>query len=169
MRMSPFMERAAASVLVRSWGRPSGIEDLLEEAIQEAWSVLFREDAAQLRRWSPDTGPLAPYLKQFARNSALNVLSKRRRRSQREADDVAEERPAPQTSAETRVEHLQLAERLFDGLSERDMLAAVAYFVEGSTADELAERFGFTSGHAVHQWALRMRQKLRRRLEKLDD
>lgn len=163
--MGPIMAGAAAAVLLRR-GEPSGsAQDLIAEAVQDAWTTLFRDEAAPLRSWRPELGPLAPFLRQFARNAALNVLARHRRHARWASDEVNEDETAcPQDGAERRLEQQRMAARVLRALPEREASMVVAYFVEGATSGEVAERFGFPSGHAVHQWAFRTKKKLRDRI-----
>lgn len=134
---------------------------LQEDALQEFWVRLFQEDARLLREWSPEKGPLRPWVVTIASNATLNVLAKQRRRTDREdLEEDMEPIPTTQPSQEARISARHLVARVLAALSPREQEMVMAYFAEGWTAKEVAHRFE-TTEHAVHVWASRVRKRLR--------
>ncbi len=162
-RLRSVIEQRSRSVLLRAHLLNQA---LLEDSMQDTLLSLFRDGCALLRRWSPEqNASLGPYVGQIATHVAMNVVAKVRRRSLQEtpeSDSAVERLPSPAASPETQTVARQLARALLEELDADERAMVVAYFGQGASAREVAERFG-RSEHAVHVWANRIRARFTER------
>lgn len=162
-RIRPVAERRIRGLLLRTLRvrQELDVASLLEDAMQEFLWTLFRDDAAVLRAWSPERASLESYLGAVALNVARNVAAKQDRRLRQEglAYDGAIEAAGSLPSAEAQIDARSTAQRLLRDLDPEERRMVLAYFLERRAAKDVAAAFGRTES-AIHQWAMRMRQRM---------
>jgi RNA polymerase sigma-70 factor (ECF subfamily) len=132
--------------------RCAGMADLVDEVVQETWLVAVR----RIRRFDPDRGPFASWLRGIAANVVRNQLRRRQiRQAQRLNGQMAAHSPAGP-------DHDQ-AERIARALAELpEAYEAVlqAKYLDQQTVAQIAESRG-QSPKAVESLLSRARQAFR--------
>jgi RNA polymerase sigma-70 factor, ECF subfamily len=136
--------------LVRS---PEVAEDLVQEAFLKAWQAFDRFDPVR---------PFRPWVLQIARRTTLDWFRKHREQPLPEAWEPATSQPDPeqQAAASETAERLEYA---LDSLPEGQRSAALLYYMEELSLEEVAQSLG-KSVRATTSLLHRARQALYRRL-----
>jgi RNA polymerase sigma-70 factor, ECF subfamily len=142
---SPCLERFV------NW-RCANLQDLTEEVLQETWLLAVK----QLKKFDPEKGPFATWLRGLAQNTIRNSVRARKRRLSRVRIETALEQgsdPEQQRRSERVVEVLsELPEHYAEVLRQK--------YVEGLTVQEIAAR-GKESEKAIESLLTRARQAFR--------
>lgn len=152
-----FVARRAAA-----GGHPAGRQDA-QDLIQDVLVELLRNEARELRRWSPERGLS---LEGFARLVARRYAMRRLFRGRRELTEATEpERiEAHRASADDRVEHRDELGAVLDVLEEhmgpRDRELFTRLFLEEERSADVAEDLGMTMA-ALKKWRSRLYQRAR--------
>lgn len=167
-------DRAAFETLVSRYHRivfaiafrMTGNRAEAEDVSQEVFLRLYRG----LRQFDPSL-PFAPWVRRIAGNAALNHLRRRsleRRHAAPESDqgempDLPDAAADPEERA-ARAEEAGRLERALAILPENQRLAVTLKYVEGLTAEEIADAMG-APRNTVKTWLLRARERLREELK----
>ena len=151
--------RTVFSIAYRMTGSRAEAEDLCQDVFLRAYRGLPRFDPAL---------PFGPWLRRIAANAALNHLRHRTvgRTLVSEADGAEEGVADPAAGPEERAASSEAADRLGRALStlpENQRLAFTLKYVEGLTAEEIAEAME-APRNTVKTWLLRAREALRKEL-----
>ncbi len=165
------VERVIAGRLRRAAGgyRVGALPQLKADLVQGFWERMLRDDRKALRRWDPERGTLATFLRMKAWSYVSEREFRPRARLLLPFDESIEGQADPESFdvevrfALRRILHAS-PERGPQPLSARDRTMLLAIYEEGLTAKELAARLGVTE-NVVFQTVSRARKKLAQVLE----
>jgi RNA polymerase sigma-70 factor (ECF subfamily) len=154
--------RIVFAIAFRMTGNRAEAEDVSQEVFLRVYRSLRQFDASL---------PFAPWIRRIAGNAALNHLRRRgleRRHAAPESDqgqipDLPDAAADPEERV-ARAEEAGRLERALAALPENQRLAVTLKYVEGLTAEEIAQAMG-APRNTVKTWLLRARERLREELK----
>jgi RNA polymerase sigma-70 factor (ECF subfamily) len=134
--------------------RCAGLRDLTDEVVQETWLTAVR----RIRRFNPEQGSFADWLRGIAANVLRNLLRKRKRQAMQSLNgQLLAEKERPDTAAQERAEQISQA---LANLPERYEAALRAKYLDQQSVNQIAEAWKETP-KAVESLLTRARQALR--------
>lgn len=128
----------------------------LRDHVQEVVVHLLERDAAVLRRWDPQRGPLEPFVAKVAEN---HMISRLRKRPPPTPSEQLDEEEAPSQTPEEGASFSHLVVRLLREMNDNDAALFRAIYLEELSPDEAATRLGI-SREAAHKRIQRLRARL---------
>ena len=136
--------------------RCGGLNDLADDALQDAWLTAVR----RLSTFDPGRAPFAAWLRGIAANAVRNALRSRKRDRSRPL--VAEpQSPSPCEKAERVARALAAINPLYEAVLR-------AKYLEQLSVEQIAESFGDTA-KAIESRLTRARQAFREQYERTDE
>jgi RNA polymerase sigma-70 factor (ECF subfamily) len=169
LQLTPIVQRRVALAWA-SCGAPAGRPVLRSDVLdltQQVLLLLFERDARVLRSWDPVRGlSLGGFVGLVAEREALTLLRTGRRSAWAEtptSDDVLDQVPAPgiEPRLSARDELSRIWEALECRLSPRGLLLFRALLVDELPMEEVALRFGMSTG-ALYTFRSRLRDQVQR-------
>lgn len=169
-RLLPVVHAQVVAVTRRAPPVRSAIRREVQDLVQDVLVELLRNDAQELRRWSPERGLT---LEGFARLVARRFATKRilgRRPEPTEATEPAVIEARATAADADRVAHRDELDAILDGLyaqmTPRDRELFSRLFLEEQAPATVVEQLGITPA-ALKKWRSRLYQRAREQAEKI--